>query len=71
MGARLIFYSDGITEAANSSDEEFGPERLRSHALSEGLSPESILDAVRSHVDGAGLQDDATAILVRACCPGN
>jgi phosphoserine phosphatase RsbU/P len=65
-GARLLFYSDGITEAAGQDSEEYGAERLRHHMLRADASTETILDEVRSHADGAGLQDDATVILVKA-----
>ncbi len=65
-GSRLLFYSDGITEAAGPSDEEYGPERLRDHVTRANASTESVLADVRRHVNGVGLQDDATVILVRA-----
>ncbi|HKR27600.1 MAG TPA: PP2C family protein-serine/threonine phosphatase, partial [Acidobacteriaceae bacterium] len=65
-GARLLLYSDGITEAARPDGEEYGLERLR-HAMSRAdASTETILDEVRRHANGAGLQDDATVILVNA-----
>lgn len=65
-GARVVFYSDGITEAAGAQDEEYGAGRLRDHVLQPQASTESILADVRSHANGAGLQDDATVIFVRA-----
>ncbi len=65
-GSRLLFYSDGITEAAGPNDEEYGPERLRNHVVGVNASTESVLADVRRHVNGVGLQDDATVILVRA-----
>jgi phosphoserine phosphatase RsbU/P len=65
-GSRLLFYSDGITEAAAWGDQEYGPRRLQSHLHNSDATTESILADVRAHVDGAGLQDDATVILVRA-----
>jgi sigma-B regulation protein RsbU (phosphoserine phosphatase) len=65
-GSRLLFYSDGITEAAGPGDEEYGPERLRDHVVGVNASTESVLADVRRHVNGVGLQDDATVILVRA-----
>ena len=65
-GSRLLFYSDGITEAAAWGDQEYGPRRLQSHLHNSDATTESILADVRVHVDGAGLQDDATVILVRA-----
>ena len=65
-GSRLVLYSDGITEASAFNDEEYGSERLREHALNPMASSESILTDVRHYVNGAGLQDDATVIFVRA-----
>jgi sigma-B regulation protein RsbU (phosphoserine phosphatase) len=65
-GSRLVLYSDGITEAAGFDDEEYGAARLREHVLNADASSDSILSDVRHHVNGAGLQDDATVIFVRA-----
>jgi sigma-B regulation protein RsbU (phosphoserine phosphatase) len=65
-GSRLVLYSDGITEAAGLNEEEYGAPRLRDHVLKPDASTESILADVRAHVNGVGLQDDATVIFVRA-----
>jgi len=65
-GSRLVFYSDGITEATGLSDEEYGAERMRDHVLQPEASAESILADVRVFANGQGLQDDATVIFVRA-----
>jgi sigma-B regulation protein RsbU (phosphoserine phosphatase) len=65
-GSRLVFYSDGITEAADSSDEEYGAARLENHLLQPESTPESILADVQSFTNGTGLCDDATVIVVRA-----
>ena len=65
-GSRLVFYSDGITEAAEASEEEYGPARLENHVVGTNASPESILEDVHSFVNGAGLQDDATVIFIKA-----
>jgi sigma-B regulation protein RsbU (phosphoserine phosphatase) len=64
--ARLVLYSDGITEAENGDKEEYGAERLQSHVLRPDASAESILADVRSFANGTGLRDDATVIFVRA-----
>ena len=64
--SRLIFYSDGITEAANSADEEYGRERLKQHLLQPEACAETILRDVHSFANGTGLQDDATVLMVRA-----
>jgi sigma-B regulation protein RsbU (phosphoserine phosphatase) len=64
--SRLVFYSDGITETVNPADEEYGTARLQEHVLGPSASEESILADVRSFANGAGLDDDATVIMIRA-----
>ena len=64
-GSRLVFYSDGITEAENQTDEEYGLARLQEHFSRTDASAESLLDDVRSFADGGGLRDDASVILVK------
>jgi len=63
-GSRLIFYSDGITEAENTAEEEYGLCRLAEHAVKTGASAVTIVDDVRSFSNGANLRDDATAVFV-------
>jgi phosphoserine phosphatase RsbU/P len=63
-GSKLIFYSDGITEAENTHEEEYGLCRLAEHAVTTGASAVSILDDVRSFSSGANLRDDATVVFV-------
>ena len=65
IGSRLVFYSDGITEAENEADEEYGLARLQKHFSQTDASAESLLDDVRSFAEGSGLRDDASVILVR------
>jgi phosphoserine phosphatase RsbU/P len=62
---RIALYSDGITEATNALDEEYGPARLAAHVLSGANCPESLLENVRAFANGAGLHDDATVIMLR------
>ena len=65
LDSRLVFYSDGITEAENQADEEYGVVRLQKHLSRTDASAESLLDDVRSFADGSGLRDDASVILVK------
>ena len=65
-GSRLVFYSDGITEATDGSDEEYGAERMRDHVLQPEASADSILANVRSFANGEGLHDDATVIFIKS-----
>ena len=64
-GSRLVFYSDGITEAVNG-DEEYGPERLMAHVSGTVVSADSIVEDVRQFADGHDLRDDATVIFLQA-----
>ena len=52
-GEKLFLYTDGVTEAADSSSEMFGIERMIEalNAVSDE-SPEQILKNVRAAVDG-------------------
>jgi phosphoserine phosphatase RsbU/P len=63
-GSRLVFYSDGITEAVNAAEEEYGLDRLACHASSPDASAISIVDDVRAFANGVGLRDDATVVFV-------
>jgi len=60
----LTLYSDGITEAALDSGEEYGADRLLAQMRSCEASLEALLADVKKFVNGCGLRDDATGILV-------
>jgi serine phosphatase RsbU (regulator of sigma subunit) len=67
-GDRLLLYTDGVSEATNDADEEFGPERLAE--LVNGPGSESmqeryaeIMNRVRGHAAGK-FTDDATLLLL-------
>ena len=66
----LVLYSDGITEAAAASGEEFGEARLEALVSAHRNDPlatiqERILEAVR-HWSGKEPEDDMTLVIVRA-----
>jgi len=63
--ARMALYSDGITEATNQADEEYGPARLAAHMLKGVSCPEMLVEDVKAFANGAGLHDDATVIMLR------
>jgi phosphoserine phosphatase RsbU/P len=65
-GARVMLYSDGITEAEDPGGEEYGSSRLLEYASQSDASMESLLDEVRKFANGGGLRDDATVILVQS-----
>jgi sigma-B regulation protein RsbU (phosphoserine phosphatase) len=65
-GSRLLFYSDGITEATGPEGDEYGADRLAEQFRLTDVTAESILEDVRRFANGAGLHDDATVILVKS-----
>ena len=67
-GDSLALYTDGITEAANESGEEFGTERLQTLLVSDGEHGlqerhAEILQNVRAYANQK-LADDATLVLI-------
>ena len=69
-GDTLVLFSDGITEAADTSDNLFGVERLQEVLDGQYESPldevkESIVQAVDGFSAGASQTDDLTLLLVR------
>ena len=63
----VALYSDGITEAANPHEEEYGARRLVEFVQRGETCPEHLIDDVRAFANGAGLRDDATVIMLRRC----
>lgn len=66
----LIVYSDGLVEARNAADAEFGIERLRGlapalRALSAAEAGARLLAEVDQFLAGARPQDDLSLILIR------
>jgi sigma-B regulation protein RsbU (phosphoserine phosphatase) len=64
--SRLLLYTDGITEAMNPADEEYGIERLTEQFSKPDLSAEDLLASVREFCKPSIPRDDATLIVVRA-----
>jgi phosphoserine phosphatase RsbU/P len=65
-GSRVVLYSDGLTEAENEVEEEYGTTRLANHFLRAEASPESIIDEVRSFAAPTSVRDDATVIVIQS-----
>src|SRR5579862_4525820 len=68
QGSRLLFYTDGLTEAFRG-DEEFGPERLMAHfSQCRSNKADDILDAlwtaIGEFVEGGPQGDDMTAMVL-------
>ncbi len=68
-GDRLVMYTDGITEAANPTDEEFGDDRLRASVTARrAASTADFVDGILADVHGfcAGVRprDDQTLLVL-------
>jgi len=64
QGSKMIFYSDGITEAVDAKEEEYGLNRLAEHAQKPEASAVSIVDDVRTFANGTGVRDDASVVFL-------
>ena len=70
VGDTLVIYSDGVTEAADASDDEFETDRLaeavsKARHLPASEIIEAINNAVTAHTAGAPQSDDITIIVAR------
>ena len=69
-GSTLVLYTDGLTEAPNAQDQEFGNARLAdalraAHAGSAKQINDSVLAAVQHFSGATGLRDDYTLLTVK------
>lgn len=65
-GTQLLLYTDGITEAMNTADEEYGADRLIEHFLQPGACVNGLIADVQRFSAGLDQSDDATAVLIRS-----
>ena len=63
---RLLFYTDGISEALNRKEEEFGHARLAEFVATHDCSVPRLMQAVQDFQGKCALADDATVILLRS-----
>lgn len=69
-GDLLVLYSDGITEAMNDKEEEFGEERLKElmianrHESAEQIIGK-ILETIEAHVGSVPQMDDMTMVVLK------
>jgi sigma-B regulation protein RsbU (phosphoserine phosphatase) len=67
-GDRLVLFTDGITEANDARDDEFGMDRLIELLISHRTQPASQMLGAILHSVGEftaqGFQDDATVLII-------
>jgi serine phosphatase RsbU (regulator of sigma subunit) len=65
-GDRLLVFSDGVSEAMDANDRQFGTEGILSAVQVASNSPlatgENLLQALKRHVAGCGQSDDVTVV---------
>jgi sigma-B regulation protein RsbU (phosphoserine phosphatase) len=64
-GSRLLLYSDGVSEACDRNEEEYGVDRLKLQARRPDLTAQGILDDVNAFSGSSQLEDDATVLVVK------
>ncbi len=69
-GDVVFFYTDGLNEAHDAHDREFGEQRLIEYVKNrKDLSPreltEAVISEVRSFAEGKAAEDDMTAIVLK------
>ncbi len=69
-GDLLVCYTDGVTEAMNTDEEEFGESSLKrviadNREVPPGELQKIVLGKVRDHCDGEPLQDDCTLLIMK------
>ena len=69
-GGTLICYTDGVTEARNDQDTEFGVEKLLdfmnlNHDVPAPLLPEAIIGNIREKWLGTDQEDDWTLLVIK------
>jgi sigma-B regulation protein RsbU (phosphoserine phosphatase) len=68
-GSCFVLYTDGVTEAMNAQEGQFGRQALEAAVSGAGGAQEtldSVLNAVRAHVQGFEQSDDLTALVLQA-----
>ena len=71
-GDLLVVFTDGVSEAMNPADDEWGEERMieaiqRNEALSAAELIERVMQAADVFACGAKQNDDMTLVVLRAC----
>jgi sigma-B regulation protein RsbU (phosphoserine phosphatase) len=66
----LILYTDGLIEAMNSKEEEFGEHKLigilqDNRTAKSDMIQKKIIKAIYEHVGNTSFEDDFTLILAR------
>ncbi len=59
-----LLYSNGVTEAMNTSYEEYGTERIQNHMMKPNSSMKGRLEDVRTFTAGQPASNDITLLTI-------
>jgi len=65
-GSRLLFFSDGVTEAMNPSLQQYGETRIRDQVVQPSATVPGLLESVRTFAAGQPASDDITVVMIQA-----
>ncbi|MCJ2188119.1 PP2C family protein-serine/threonine phosphatase [Novosphingobium beihaiensis] len=75
-GARLVLYSDGITETMNASGDQFGDERLEQTLAASAGQPlrqfaKALTENLQAHLPSQAYEDDISMLAIEHACLEN
>src|SRR5262249_45498806 len=70
-GSRVFFYSDGITDAVNSSLDPYGTDRILHHVVDDTATVQSLLNDVDRFSLGNPPSDDMTVVMIARSGPAD
>ena len=65
-GSRLLIYTDGISEAMNPLEEEYGEERIKNKMSADTSGIKELLDDVQAFMQGSPASDDMTVVMIKS-----
>ncbi len=65
-GSRLLLYSDGVNEAMNPKEEEYGEERIGKQMSDPAIDINKITVDVQKFMSGSPASDDLTLVMIRS-----
>jgi sigma-B regulation protein RsbU (phosphoserine phosphatase) len=63
-GDKLVFYTDGVTEAMDRSNEEFGINKLLDAVKKESLTVNDVVHSIEEFAAGTAQSDDITVVMI-------
>jgi sigma-B regulation protein RsbU (phosphoserine phosphatase) len=65
-GSRLLIYSDGVNEAMNPAEDEYGEERIINQMSDQNIDLTKITIDVQKYMAGSPASDDITLVMIKS-----